>query len=77
MIMELTMILASIAFIIAMGIGFIAGGLFQEIKRDYEEINKQIDTMNEIIVLLNKENAKLRATNNHSAKTDGKNQENM
>ena len=77
MIMELTVILASIAFIIAMGIGFIAGGLFQEIKHDYEEINKQVDTMNEIIGMLSKENAKLRTMNNRSAKTDDENKKDM
>ena len=77
MIMELTVILASIAFVIAMGIGFIAGGLFYEIKHDYEEISKQIDTMNEIIGMLSKENAKLRTMNNRSVKTDGKDKENM
>lgn len=77
MIMELTVILASIVFVIAMGIGFIAGGLFQEIKHDYEEINKQIDAMNEIIGMLSKENAKLRAMNNRSAKTDDENKKDM
>lgn len=76
--MELTMILASVAlFIVAIVIGFIAGGLFFQIKQDYEEINKQTDAMYEIITMLNKENAKLRAMNNHSVKTDGKDKEDM
>lgn len=78
MIMELTMIIASVAwFVVALIIGFVAGGVFYKIKQEYDEINKQIDQMNEIVSLLKRENTRLRTMNNHSAKTDDENKKDM
>ena len=76
--MELTMIIASVAlFIVAIVIGFIAGGIFFKIKQDYDEINQEIDRIGTIVNMLKTEAIVRTMNNNRSAKKDDENKKDM